>query len=112
MKGGVSRPWEASGAKEIDQDQRLSPQDRIAGIKAALRELRYPRLADYEKRFRMLKNGLKLPPGIRLNVPPYFEGSHVQLTIAADSPGNLRKLVSDGKSLLAEKELDQIFELL
>ncbi len=104
--------WEESGAREIDEDPQLSPQDRLVRIRAVLRGLRYPRLNLYEKRYRELRRALQLPPGVRLQVPPYFEGSRVSITIDAGSAGELRDLMHLGQHLLDRKELDQIFELL
>jgi ParB/RepB/Spo0J family partition protein len=108
----VFGPWERSGAREVHEDQRLAPQDRINGIKLALRSLRYPRLTDHERRFQKLRNALKLPTGARLNVPSYFEGSQIRIEMCADSPARLRKVLSQCERSLDRKELDQIFELL
>jgi ParB/RepB/Spo0J family partition protein len=104
--------WDRSGAKAIHEDQRLSPQDQLAGIKSALRSLRYPRLSEHEKRFQKLRKSLKLPSGVKLDVPRYFEGSQIEIKMGADSPAKLREMVRLSDRSLDRKELDQIFELL
>jgi hypothetical protein len=112
MKAKSYAVWGESGARAIDEDPQLSPQDRLAGINAVLRGLRYPRLTLHEDRYRELRSALRLPYGVRLNVPPYFEGSQVSITIDAESPREIRDLVGEIKHLLDRKELDQIFELM
>jgi len=104
--------WEESGAKELDEDTQLSPQDRLARIKTVLRHLRYPRLSQHEERYRSLRNALRFPPGVRISVPAYFEGSRITITIEADSSSELRNRLDDSRRLLDGKELDQMFELL
>jgi len=104
--------WEKSGASEIEKHPGLSPQDRLAGIRTALRRLRYPQLTHHEKRYRELKNSLKLPRGLRLSVPNYFEGSEVSVTMSAKSARELRDLVKESQCLFEQEGLDQIFELL
>ena len=104
--------WELSGANEFHENQQLSPQDRMMGIKSELRCLRYPRLSDHEKRFQSLTRSLKLPSGVKLDVPRYFEGSQIDIRMCADSPAKLREMVRLSGESLERKELDQIFGLL
>jgi hypothetical protein len=108
----VSVIWEESGAGSVDRDEQLSPQDRIARTRAALRRRRFPRLTEHETRFRSLKSALKLPSGFRLSVPPYFEGDSVSIRMEARSVGELRVLLSEGAKLRDREELGRIFELL
>lgn len=104
--------WEESGAKEFDEDSQFSPQDRLARIKTALRLLRYPRLSQYERRYRALRTALRLPSGVKVSAPPYFEGSRITITIEAESSSRLRKRLKETRSVLDGEELDQMFELL
>jgi len=104
--------WEESGAKELDEDPQLSPHDRLAGIKTVLRLLRYPRLSQYEGRYRTLRTALRFPPGVRISVPSYFEGSRITMTIEAESSSELRNRLDESRRLLDGPELDQMFKLL
>ena len=108
----VSAIWEESGAGSVDRDEQLSPQDRIGRTRTALRRLRFPRLTEYEDRFRSLKSALRLPSGLKLGVPPYFEGDSVSIRMEARSVDELRRLLTEGAKLRDREELGMIFELL
>jgi hypothetical protein len=112
MKTEVHSLWEQCKAKEIDEDPLLSPQDRLARINSVLKGLRYPELTQHEERFQELRGFLGIPSGVKLSVPPYFEGTQVSIRIDAASPQELRDLAGETKRLLDRNELDQIFDLL
>jgi hypothetical protein len=104
--------WQKSGALGIDLERSIPPQDRFGRIRKVLRERRYPRLSQYEERYRELRSSLGLPQQVQLKVPPYFEGSQVSLAVRARSAMELRGLLDETRGLLKREELDQIFELL
>jgi hypothetical protein len=108
----VESVWEQIGAKVVDRDSKIAPQIRFAGISRLLKAKRYPTLARYEEKYRELKNSLRLPAGVKLELPPYFEGSRVSFSIDASTAGELRDLVKESNDLLGQEELDQIFALL
>jgi len=112
MQAQAHDVWELCGAKEIDENRELSPQDRIHRIKSVLRKRRYPHLTEYEERYRKLRKSLGLPAGVKLDMPPYFEGSCLAVTIEASSARALRDLIHTSGRLFDRDELDQIFKLL
>jgi ParB/RepB/Spo0J family partition protein len=85
---------------------------QLQGILAGLRAARFPRLSEQNTRYRELRAGLRLPPGVQFQIPPFFEGCRIDLTFSFASPAELKE-TADRLAAVAEKpELEEILGLL
>ncbi len=111
-RGDVAEIWRSSGAAARAADRGTSPTQRFTQVKRALHKLRFPVLSEYEARYDALKRKLDLPPNIKLEVPLFFEGSRIQLTLTAGSVeelcGSLQRLGDAAET----REMRGIFDLL
>lgn len=80
-------------------------------LREHLRVRRFPRLAGAEARFDALRRELALPPEVRLDPPPGFEGRHYRLAVAFDDRRGLARHRDTLDRLLANPVLDRILEL-
>lgn len=90
----------------------LGRNEAIKAVKAALRRLRYPELAESERRLAELARGLALPAGVRVEFPENLEGEHLCVTLRARSAAELR---AQARALLLaseRREIDEMFERL
>ncbi len=110
--GALDRVWEASGAREADEDVRTVRPQRLRRILECLHRLRRPHLSRHQDRYRRLKGDLKVPPQIRLQVPPYFEGDLLSVAFSCRNPAEFRHLVGRLEEMAGRPELGRIFELL
>ncbi len=110
--GGLPTIWADSGAREIDENGRLSPADRLEGIMRSLRSMRYPMLARHEECFRQLKARLRIPDQIQFNPPRFFEGDQITLQFSIRNAKELRDLAGRLLEVSGKKSLRAIFELL
>jgi hypothetical protein len=63
---------------------------------------RFPRLAEAERKFKEAVTRMDLPPGVRMEPPPYFEGSNYRLEILFSEGNEVRKKL---ESLLRKEAL-------
>ena len=110
--GGLDRVWQASGAGEADEDAGTVRPLRFRRILDCLHRLRRPHLSRHQDRYRRLKGGLKIPPQIRLQVPPYFEGDQLSVSFSCRNQAEFRHLVGRLEEMGGRAELGRIFELL
>lgn len=110
--GGLDQVWEASGAREADEDAGTAPALRLRRIRDCLHRLRQPHLSRHQDRYRRLKGDLKVPPQIRLQVPPYFEGDLLSVSFSSRNQSEFRHLVGRLEEMAGRPELGRIFELL
>ncbi len=73
-----------------------------------IRVMRYPSMVAAEKRFRQLLGKLKLPEGMRIDPPPYFEGNDYKVILTVRRKEDLERLGSDLQKLAAMKETAKI----
>jgi len=71
--------------------RRVSRNDKLKLLKAALRRLRFPRLAGVEDRLAALVRELGLPGNIRIILPEFLEGDTIRVEITAGSVAGLRE---------------------
>lgn len=109
---GVATIWEQSGAGRIAASESLSPADRFRGAKAALFRLRFPTLSSHEARFQELKSLMKLPQGIDVRVPPFFEGDRLEITLRPVSGEELRRALEKIGSEPVLSRFEEIFGML
>lgn len=110
--GGLDRVWQASGAAEADEDAGTVRPLRFRRILDCLHRLRRPILSRHQDRYRRLKGDLKVPPQIRLQVPPYFEGDQLSVSFSCRNQAEFRHLVGRLEQMGSRPELGGIFELL
>ena len=110
--GALDRVWDASGAREVDEDARTDRPLRFRRILECLHRLRRPHLSRHQDRYRRLKGELKVPPQIRLQVPPYFEGDLLSVSFSCRNPAEFRHLAGRIEEMAGRPELGRIFELL
>jgi hypothetical protein len=108
----LTQIWQDCGAKEIDQGAELPADRRLTEILKVLHRLRYPVLTEYEERYRKLKKALRLPPELRIQVPPFFEGEQVTVMFKAANPAEFGRLVQKLARVARQDELAEIFGLL
>ena len=104
--------WYDSGAKEANCDDRLSRPEQFNRILECLHRLRQPNLYQYQKHYQILKESLKMPPQIRLQIPPYFEGDSLSVSFSSRNVAEFRHLVKKLEEMSRREELGKIFELL
>ncbi len=104
--------WQREGLEKIARDEQMAPPERFERIVRRLRELRYPTLSQHEERYSQLKKGLKLPPEIQLQLPPFFEGERISVSFSSRTPGEFLSLAEKLHEVGRGKELQEIFKLL
>ncbi|HUI27461.1 MAG TPA: hypothetical protein VL403_15370 [Candidatus Kryptonia bacterium] len=90
----------------------LGRNEMIAAVKSALRQLRFPQLAAAEARLAELVRRLKLPRGVRLQLPEHLEGDDVRIDMSGHSAAALRAHAAAVQRALSAPELDEIFRTL
>ncbi len=104
--------WQKAGLEEIAKDEQMAPPDRFERIVRRLREYRYPTLSQHEGRYGELKKGLRLPPEIQLNLPPFFEGERISVSFSSRTPAEFLSLAERLREVGRSEELSEIFKLL
>lgn len=104
--------WEASGSAAIDGEERIPPPERFQVILEKLRRLRFPHLAQHQKRYEQLKATLRIPPEIHFQAPAFFEGDRITVSFSFRRAEELRALAEKLAELAKRKELDEIVKLL
>ena len=95
-------------ASKICNDAQLSPGKRAERVWQRLRAVRFPHLTMRETRFADLRQQLRLPKGMRLEHPPFFEGGGYRLTIALNETQVLPQQADEIARLLHDPTLDMI----
>ena len=88
--------------------RKLGRNDKLKAIKAALRRLRFPQLADSEDRLAGLIRTMELPRTVRVALPEHLEGDQVRIEITATSTAAWRAAAA---ALLAAAESPACTEL-
>ena len=96
----------------IQTHPRLGRADKLKRIKEQLRRWRFPRLAVIEDGIRHNIKALKLPPEIRLAVPPGLEGGRLQAEISAGSLAEFQRLANQLREAAATTLVAEIFQSL
>lgn len=79
-------------------------------LRRHLHHRRFPQLAAAEERFAALREELALPPDIRLDAPPGFEGRHYRFGLAFADPEALSRQLEILGSLLDHPALTRILD--
>jgi hypothetical protein len=90
----------------------LGRNEAVKALKQALRRLRYPQLSGAEQRLAELARSLRLPGGVRLELPENLEGEHVALTLRARSAAELRAQARAVAAAVQHGAVDEMFAVL
>jgi hypothetical protein len=90
----------------------LGRNEAVKGFKRAVRRLRYPQLSAVEQRLAELAKTVRLPAGVRLELPENLEGEHVGVTLRARSAAELRAQAGAVVAALQSAPLEEMFALL
>ncbi len=99
--------------KENIGDQEAPRPQRLERLRMALKKMRFPYLAEMERKFADYKRSLSLPPQISFHPPPFFEGEQFRLELRFKDFSTFRELVNK-LHLIAEgecKDTDPLLEL-
>lgn len=91
---------------------RQSRNDKLRAVKAALRTLRYPRLARLERELHSGVAALALGHQVRIAFPPAFEGDEVTLEVRVKSAAELEAVLSRLRQRLTDGSFQHLFKLL
>jgi hypothetical protein len=90
----------------------LGRSEALKALKLALRRLRYPELAETERRLAELARALELPAGVRVEFPENLEGEHLSVTLRARTAAELRAQARALAAASERREIDEMFERL
>jgi ParB-like chromosome segregation protein Spo0J len=93
---------------EILENPRLNHRQMTQGLRDLLWRRRFPRLYARQKRFQESLGRCHLPPKIRLQRPPAFEGGEWQLQVLFSNPEELRKLLGVAEQLADSPRLAEL----
>lgn len=106
----ISEIIESPPIQSILEDERLNLPQKGEEILRFLRKRRFPQLTAREEEFKQGLKKLRLPPEVRLNHPPFFEGTTYALTVQFASVNLLRKRLADVASRLDDPSLKTLLE--
>jgi hypothetical protein len=92
--------------------RRLGRNEAIRALKQALRRLRYPQLSAVEQALAERVKALRLPSGVRVDLPENLEGEHIAVTLRARSAAELRAQADAVAAALRAGTVDELFALL
>lgn len=92
--------------------KRAGRNDRVKGLRAALRRLRFPQLAAHEQQLAALVEALQLPGTVRVHWPEFLEGDSLHVELDVRSPAALAAQARALADAAARPEFAEIFALL
>ena len=92
--------------------RQLGRNDAIRALKQALRRLRYPQLSAVEQGLAERVKGLRLPAGVRVDLPENLEGEHIAVILRAHSAAELRAQADAVAAALRAGTVEEMFALL
>ena len=92
--------------------RKLGRNDKLKAIKAALRRLRFPQLADVEDRLADIVRSMELPRTVRVALPEHLEGDQVRIEIIATSEAAWRSAAAALLTAAESPACMQLFALL
>ncbi|MBW1975208.1 MAG: hypothetical protein JRI45_06510 [Deltaproteobacteria bacterium] len=111
----ISRLEETSPADVIDhesirqviEDDLLTQRQKTEAVRRLLKQWLFPHLSEVEARFLEAKKQWKLPSGVRIEPPPFFEGDLWQITLSFSNAQELK----DQLEKLAKSEIASQLEV-
>lgn len=92
--------------------RRLGRNEAVRAVKLALRRLRYPQLSAAEQRLAEQVKALRLPAGVRVELPENLEGEHIAVVLRGRSAAELRAQADALSAVLRGAPLEEMFDLL
>jgi len=86
--------------------------EAVRALKRSLRRLRYPQLAEAERRLGGATKALGLPPEVEVRFPENLEGEEVSVRLRARSAAQLREQVGKLSVAVQRAEIEEIFRIL
>jgi hypothetical protein len=80
---------------DLCEQSSINRPQKAREILSYLRSIRFPRMIQVEQRFKTWVSQLDLPKGVRIEPPPYFEGSETKMEIRFTNGRELKKKVDD-----------------
>jgi ParB family chromosome partitioning protein len=78
--------------RSVIQDERLPLAQKTERLRSHLHRMRYPRLSTREEEFHAFVGRCKLPPAVKMEPPPFFEGETFTLTARFRSADEFRAI--------------------
>jgi len=97
--------------KAVLSDEKLTPSQKAERFKHELYRLRYPRYSRTKEAFDALIKEARMPQGMILKAPPYFEGEDFFLGFNFRSEDDFEEKVSFLKSLQQKQVIRKIIDL-
>ena len=94
----------------IADDDQLDRNQKTALIRRHLKTARYPHLSAYEARYHQAVRALKLGTQMRIDPPPYFEGTAFTLSLRFASRRDLEAAHCKIGTILQNTAIDTIFQ--
>jgi ParB family transcriptional regulator, chromosome partitioning protein len=94
--------------QDILQDPELNHRQKTQHLRDLLQHWRYPRLWARQERFQRSLEKCGLPPAMRVQPPPAFEGNGWQLQIQFSSPEELSQLLTSAQALASSRKLPEL----
>jgi hypothetical protein len=69
-------------------------------------------LSEYQDQFHQLRSALKLPNIMKLEMPPYFEGNQISVSITITNPDEFAQMGEKMIEISRQDELKKIFDLI
>ena len=107
---GCSAILEERAIQEIIAQDTLTLSQKADRVRAHLRRRRFPRLSQHEEKFLRQRKKLRLPPGVQLLPPPFFEGGRFRIEIEFDYAGDLKQKAAAVMSMADSRLLQDIVE--
>ncbi len=102
---GLRQFLEASGINDVIENASLSSHDKIKRVMDILRQKRFPKLYNAERKFYEKVKKIGLPMGVSISAPLYFEAPHYKMLISFRDGKELRSKIA---KLTGIKELEEI----
>jgi hypothetical protein len=87
----ISPLLEEESLRALLSDTKTNKPQKARALLQNLREQRFPRLAEAERKFKETVTRMDLPAGVKMEPPPYFEGSNYRLEILFTEGDDVRK---------------------
>jgi ParB family chromosome partitioning protein len=94
--------------QDILQDAERNHRQKTQALRDLLQRWRFPRLWARQEQFQRNLDRCGLPPAIRVQPPPSFEGDGWQLQIRFSSPGELEQLLTSAHALASSQNLPEL----
>jgi len=104
--------FEEEGLKNILARDDLDGNRKVHQIRSYLKKRRYPHLADVEERFDNCYRQLDLGAGVKIQPPPFFEGTTYTMTIRFDGLDALQRENDNIARAIADPMASKLFHLI